>query len=125
MGVIDLKRVQVSQDDFLFSFEGDTHVRKKTCFFTGHRPPSDAHLSPMCRPLPRQPLRQIVLLPRSFVGTFPMIPKDALQSLGLWILAPLLWGSLRGRRVPCPLAELRLTTAVSLVFSPSVRHSLT
>ena len=54
-----------------------------------------------------------------------MILKDALQSLGLWVLAPLLWGSLQGREILCPLAELRLTTAVSLAFSPPVRHSLT
>ena len=66
MGVIDLRctRPRMMLSSFIFR-RGNSHVRKQTCFFTGHRPPSDTHLSPMCRPLPRQPLRQIVLLPRS------------------------------------------------------------
>ena len=66
MGVIDLRctRPRMMLCSFIFR-RGNSHVRKQTCFFTGHRPPSDTHLSPMCRPLPRQPLRQIVLLPRS------------------------------------------------------------
>ena len=45
MGVIDLRctRPRMMFSSFIFR-RGNSHVRKQTCFFTGHRPPSDTHL---------------------------------------------------------------------------------